>query len=554
MKNGILSMVVFAYCVLLGVLTSSTYAEDTPKPNCSYNYGMCAYADGAGREITEPVYEHAEQFQEGLAAVGIKGKFGYITESGELAIPLKFDSAGPFTYGLAVIELDGKAGVIDRQGTQILPPIYGSAIPISQDAVIVSTEQRDSVYGIMSVKGGWQRKPDLTSASAFSGNGGGLIWAEMEAGFFGLMNARGSWIIEPRFQLVGQLQEGRAVVAQDAGGIRKWGFVGENGQIVIEPNYDWLSYVANGYALYRANGKEGLVDRNGKIIIEAKFDELERPGRNGFLRAKLDGAEVFVDVLGTVFEQFPTAGLPQCPDGRPLIVEQGKYFTLASKKYFTHESAEYACNAPRVEKLSPGRFVFKSPDGKKIFEGDFDDVGISSNGVALVKTGTKWGVVDWSGQYLIPLTESKCKLGYSGHGAIVVSLKHKSITLNRDSAAALGHDMAQLAKCTGSFMICSGACPSKIGEKWGYIDDEGNEVLPPKYDYASEFRHGRAWVAIPEKRQWCTIDSTGAIMEEKPCRCKQPLIAFETERPSFKVNITDCYDAGLYDVVKSNIL
>lgn len=46
--------------------------------------------------------------------------------------------------------------------------------------------------------------------------------------------------------------------------------------------------------------------------------------------------------------------------------------------------------------------------------------------------------------------------------------------------------------------------------KWGYmgyIDKTGNEVIPIKYDYAYDFRNGKAAVLLNGK--WGTIDKQG---------------------------------------------
>ena len=51
------------------------------------------------------------------------------------------------------------------------------------------------------------------------------------------------------------------------------------------------------------------------------------------------------------------------------------------------------------------------------------------------------------------------------------------------------------------------------GEKCGYINKEGNVVLPAKYDAATAFENGRA--KVKEFGKWSTIDTEGNTLWSK---------------------------------------
>lgn len=63
----------------------------------------------------------ATDFANGLAAVMIEGKWGYIDKTGTLVIPCRYDWAGPFTDSLAPVESEEMVGYIDRRGEITLP-------------------------------------------------------------------------------------------------------------------------------------------------------------------------------------------------------------------------------------------------------------------------------------------------------------------------------------------------------------------------------------------------------------------------------------------------
>ena len=52
----------------------------------------------------------------------------------------------------------------------------------------------------------------------------------------------------------------------------------------------------------------------------------------------------------------------------------------------------------------------------------------------------------------------------------------------------------------------------KIGEKWGYIDTDGNQVIEPQFQEARSFSNGLA--AVKKSGYWGYIDSEGNMVIE----------------------------------------
>ena len=78
-------------------------------------------------------YNHVYRFSEGLAAVELNGKWGYIDKTGKEVIPCKYDGAYKFSDGLAVVYIyiglyfRGKYGFIDKTGKEVIPLKYDKA-------------------------------------------------------------------------------------------------------------------------------------------------------------------------------------------------------------------------------------------------------------------------------------------------------------------------------------------------------------------------------------------------------------------------------------------
>jgi hypothetical protein len=64
-------------------------------------------------------YNEAGDFGDGLAVVKLKGKYGFIDETGKVAIPLIYDDADGFLYGNAEVTLNGKEIKIDVTGKEV---------------------------------------------------------------------------------------------------------------------------------------------------------------------------------------------------------------------------------------------------------------------------------------------------------------------------------------------------------------------------------------------------------------------------------------------------
>ncbi|WP_218240810.1 WG repeat-containing protein [Comamonas fluminis] len=71
----------------------------------------------AGCGATGPKYKNTKDYSEGLVAVQAKnGKWGYLDERQNWAIPPKFEDARDFKGGRASVKLGGNWGFIDKRG------------------------------------------------------------------------------------------------------------------------------------------------------------------------------------------------------------------------------------------------------------------------------------------------------------------------------------------------------------------------------------------------------------------------------------------------------
>ena len=90
--------------------------------------GKWGYVDRRNKEVIPYMYDHASDFHDGRACVGIgergNRKYGYIDRDGNIVIPLIYDKPAEFFDDIAYVTKDGKHGTIDKDGKELIPIIY----------------------------------------------------------------------------------------------------------------------------------------------------------------------------------------------------------------------------------------------------------------------------------------------------------------------------------------------------------------------------------------------------------------------------------------------
>ena len=100
--------------------------------------------DKIGNILIPARFEQCYGFNEGMAAVDVNGKWGFIDIKGELTIPAQYTCVVPFSEGLAAVEIDDKWGAIDQAGNLVIPAGFDDAFFFDKGLAFV--EQEDNIY------------------------------------------------------------------------------------------------------------------------------------------------------------------------------------------------------------------------------------------------------------------------------------------------------------------------------------------------------------------------------------------------------------------------
>ncbi len=518
---------------------SKTTASAHLVPRCGGELNMCGYVDSNTQHLVIPRrFQIALPFREGLAAVRIAGKYGYIDASGQELIKPQFDAAGKFYQGLAEVVVGAKAGLIGQDGILQVHPQFARAIPFDLNVILVREgkwhpEGRELLpgldnhfgfahrrYGLYHVKTGWIIKPSL-QLQVFTKDATGLVWAKQKDrnAHFGLIRSDGSWQVEPRFTHVQCLSEGIAVVAT---GDSQWGAVDAEGKVIVPLIYDWASYWDHGYGLAKKDGKHGLLDSTGKLIGGRFFDKVERATDKQLARVFLDGAWVSVtDEGGLIPDQRELEIILLCPGGLTLKRESNRLAVYnmdgkrINKTLFDMRSySTNDCSAP-LSVTSKGKWSFITLDGKQLHDPlKFDNVLKFSKGKAWVKMNGLWGLIDDTGAFMI-----KPQYEVIHHIKETYRVKKNGEEIFLDAAGKriaqppkYEFDPSVLLKCPGNIRIVT------ENGKWGMVDKNGKVMIPLQHRALSCFRQGIAWAPDPQKKAWCPIGADGHFQDNPACK------------------------------------
>ncbi|QJX47831.1 WG repeat-containing protein [Hymenobacter taeanensis] len=254
--------------------------------------GQITYVDTKGAvKFTLANAQEARSFHEGLAAVRIGEKWGYVNPEGRLVITPTYSKASSFVQGQARVEqqrgpFESKAGFINKQNQIVIPLEYADVSYFSQNRAVVKVQEK-----------------------------------------YGYLDDKGTYVINPQFDQAGMFSQGLAPVRLG----NNWGFIDESGKIAINPSYAGvLPFSANGLALAGDNATRqiGYLDREGKWAINAQFEEAT-PFYADIAFAKVGSKWGVIDKQGKFLEN-PTYDDVYQPklNGSALVEEDGSVTAL----------------------------------------------------------------------------------------------------------------------------------------------------------------------------------------------------------------------------------
>ena len=207
-------------------------------------------------------FDEAGYFTEGLAAVKVGDKWGYIDTAARYVIALQFDGAGPFFDGLAPAKAGRHWGFIRRDGAFAFGPQFDSALEFTKGLAPVKAGRK---WGFVDTTGKYFIKPRFDGVEGLCFYHG-LAWVKVSH----------SWIVIDKTGSCVYRASPRDIMApfgSEPGYERlgdKYGYKDTTGAFIIAPQFDLAEPFFWGLAPVEAGGEWGYIDKTGRYVWKEK--------------------------------------------------------------------------------------------------------------------------------------------------------------------------------------------------------------------------------------------------------------------------------------------
>lgn len=257
----------------------------------------------------------------------------------------------------------------------------------------------------------------------------------------------------------------------------KWGVIDKDGNIVAPCKYDYIGGFSEGLAKVRLNGKYGFIDKEGREVIPCEY---------GIVHDFSEG----LALVSISFMENTTLG--DTFNGWVLIDDnENKKLKL---KYMTTEIRDFHGFKEGLAAISlvsrNHKYGFIDKMGREITAFKYDEVENFSEDMACVRINGKWGFINRNGYQVIDCKYDNAHSFSNGLASVYKDGKTMLIDRAGREITPLEYDNVFIHK------ICDGLIVVSKNRKWGFIDENFNEVIACKYDYVSSFSEGLAIVKI----------------------------------------------------------
>jgi len=418
-------------------------------------------------------------------------KWGVTDENCQIILEPKYDYCLPFKSGRAIVKSGEFYGLIDTLGVELLQPIYGT-IQKANDSLLVL--KQGSKYGIVNTELN-EVMPFVFTHLQVVGN-----WLIVSNGKQqGLIDLEGNIVLPFEFDQIIPEKSNFGKAYFDSTGIKvrvdgKYGWVNQNRTYVLPIIFS--SLVKNDENTFIAednNGRFGLINlKRDTLIPFGEYDDLKviasdlmsasKAGKYGFINKHKAEVIPFQYAEGLSFQ------------GQYATVKQNEYWGLIDKSNKVVLPFEYKRPVlfrngyALLERFSgdSSAFAFIDNNLNRITEFEYSETFNFVQGLAAVRKGSNWGMIDSDGQVVIPIVydEVMRKKDY-----IVVKKNFKQGLYRIDGECVL------LPRY--SFVYPPNDDPFILvrqGRAYGYVDHKGEVVIPIKYANARNFEGDRATV------------------------------------------------------------
>lgn len=274
----------------------------------------------------------------------------------------------------------------------------------------------------------------------------------------------------------------------------KWGFIDHSGRFVIKPTFYRVKRFTEGLAAADMHTRWGYIDREGNWVIDRDYSDCKNFSA-GYAAVEKDGKWGAINKKGTIV--FP---ITQKDVGIPHEVDP--------------DAEDHAVLLPyKDEKLNKWGFFDFGPHGKGPIACQFEEVKYFNDGLCPVSKMSR----DIDGNPI-------AVWGYCNNkGEIVIDFKFKSASVfrNRVAECTMGDDfvwvdkigtIAKKSRLESTQLFRDGLALQEKKKGFIFIKRDGKPAFRKRFRYADNFSEGLAWVQPKNTSKFGYIDTQGEFV------------------------------------------
>ncbi len=234
-------------------------------------------------------------------------------------------------------------------------------------------------------------------------------------------------------------------------------------------------------------GKWGYSNIDGELIIPAEYDKCYPFSSNG-LAVIYDGKERqyhFIDVKNTRLKTDPES--------------------FKTKDVFGFNLGGFVDHLFLVE--VKGKWGYMNDEGKMSIPAIYDEGSNFNGGYANVKKGKTIVLIDTKGNETT-IAQPAADVKEFSEGLAAIETKGKFGFINTNGELVVPANFLSVGYFKNGL-----AWAKTMDEKLGYIDQDGNWVIKPEYEAGKEFDPVSGLARVKKSGVWCYIDKSGEILK-----------------------------------------
>lgn len=414
---------------------------------------------------------------------------------------------------------DGKYGIIDFSGKRVTKAIYEEidTLQFKEGELLV---KKDGKYGIINIKGATLVKTNYekieTDKFYEEGNGyrkaGYIVSKTTNEGYrYGYVNLRGKEIIEIKYNDLYRITEIDSediyIICAENG---KYGLI-KNDKKIIENEYQSLTYTESNNTIIALKGKKyGVLSIDGKAIVPFEYKQIDITGEYIYATTNDGNIKIF-DSNGqetNITEDIAIINIPNTEYKLYIETIDGKttYNIYKNEKKITKDEYSY------IQYLYDNYFIAADENGKLgiIDDNEKNKIGFNYNSVQKIENTNMIQVLNNNTN----ITEI-----YSKEMKEICELKNATIENNKEYIKLYNDEEIKYitkdekeVKNTDIFTD-NKIFAKKSGNRWGFVDINGNKVVDYKYEKATEVNE-YGFAGIMQNGKWGVINNEGKIIVE----------------------------------------